>query len=64
LFVAPIRIARHSVVIALFVAFGPPICGKADNIDDYIVWQMRQLHIPGVSLEITRDGKIAQIYWW
>jgi hypothetical protein len=62
LFVAPIRIACHSVVIALFVAFGPPISGKADKIDDYIVGQMRQLHIRGVSLEITRDGKIAQIY--
>jgi D-alanyl-D-alanine carboxypeptidase len=57
LLVALIRIARHSVVIALFVAFGPLISGQADKIDDYIVWQMRQLHIPGVSLAIVRDGR-------
>jgi hypothetical protein len=57
LLVAPIRIARRSVVITLFVAFGLPISGKADKIDDYIVGQMQQLHIPGVSLAIVRDGR-------
>jgi D-alanyl-D-alanine carboxypeptidase len=57
LLVAPIRIARHAVFIALFVAFGLPVPGKTDQIDDYIMAQMRRLHIPGVSLAIVRDGR-------
>ena len=55
--VAPIRIARQPVLIALFVAFGLPVSGKTDQIDDYIMAQMGQLHIPGVSLAIVRDGR-------
>jgi CubicO group peptidase (beta-lactamase class C family) len=57
LLVVPIRIARHPVLIALFVAFGLPVSGKTDQIDDYIMAQVRQLHIPGVSLAIVRDGR-------
>jgi D-alanyl-D-alanine carboxypeptidase len=57
LLVAPIRIARHPVLIALFVALGSPVSGKTDQIDDYIIAQMRQLHISGVSLAIVRDGR-------
>jgi len=57
LLVSPIRIARHPVLIALFVAFGLPVSGKTDQIDDYIMAQVRQLHIPGVSLAIVRDGR-------
>jgi D-alanyl-D-alanine carboxypeptidase len=49
--------AHHPVLIALFVAFGLPVSGKTDQIDDYIMAQMRQLHIPGVSLAIVRDGR-------
>ncbi len=55
--IAPIRIARHLVVIALFAAFGLPVPGKTDQIDDYIMAQMRRLHIPGVALAIVRDGR-------
>ena len=55
--VAPIKIGRRPIVIALFVAFGPPIFGKADQIDDYIVAQIGRLHIPGASLAIVREGR-------
>jgi hypothetical protein len=41
---------RRPIVIALFVAFGPLVSGKADQIDDYIAAQ----HIPGVSPAIPR----------
>jgi CubicO group peptidase (beta-lactamase class C family) len=47
-------------VIALFVAFGPPVSGKADQIDDYVAAQMQRLHIPGVSLAIIRDGRTVK----
>jgi hypothetical protein len=56
LLVAPIKIARHPIVIALFVAFGAPISGKANKIDDYVVAQMQRLHkTPSNPREIFRD---------
>jgi CubicO group peptidase (beta-lactamase class C family) len=57
LLVAPIQIGRRPIVIALFVAFGAPISGNADQVDAYIVAQMRRSHIPGASLAIVRDGR-------
>ena len=33
---------------------------KADNVDDYVSAQMRQLHIPGLSLAIVRDGRVTK----
>jgi hypothetical protein len=45
--IAPIRVARHPVLIALFVAFGAPVSGKTDQINDYIIAQMRQLQSNG-----------------
>jgi hypothetical protein len=62
LLIAPIRIACHAVVVALLVAFGPPVSGKADQIDDYVAAQMQRLHIPGVSLAIVRDGHTVKAH--
>ncbi|MGC2353411.1 MAG: serine hydrolase domain-containing protein [Candidatus Udaeobacter sp.] len=56
----PINIGRRAVIVALLIAFGTPISGKADEIDDYIAAQMRRLHIPGVSLAMVRDGHIVK----
>lgn len=50
----------RAVVIALLIGFGAPIFAEADEIDDYISAQMRQLHIPGVSLAVVRDGRITK----
>ena len=47
-------------VVALWIAVYAPICAKADNVDDYVSAQMRQLHIPGLSLAIVRDGRVAK----
>jgi hypothetical protein len=69
---------RHpAVAIALLVTFGAPVPRKVDKIDDYITAQIKRLHVPGASLAVslggnsywflvnmTKDGKIAQIYWW
>jgi Beta-lactamase len=57
---APIKIGRPAVAIALFVGFGAPISGKADAIDHYLTSQMQRLHIPGASLAIVRDGHIIK----
>ncbi len=56
----PINIGRRGVIVALLIAFGTPISGKADEIDNYIAAQMRRLHIPGISLAIVRDGHIVK----
>ena len=52
---------RHpAVAIALLVTFGAPVPGKADKIDDYIIAQIKRLHVPGASLAIVRDGHITK----
>jgi D-alanyl-D-alanine carboxypeptidase len=33
---------------------------KADEVDDYAQAQMRQLHIPGLSVAVVREGRIAK----
>jgi CubicO group peptidase (beta-lactamase class C family) len=57
---SPINIGRCVIVAAFLVSFIAPISAKADTIDDYIATQMRQLHIPGTSLAIVRDGRIVK----
>jgi CubicO group peptidase (beta-lactamase class C family) len=47
-------------VVALLVGFCASISAKADNVDDYISSRMRQLHIPGLSLAIVRDGRVTK----
>jgi len=33
---------------------------RADNVDDYIEKQLRELHIPGASLAVVRDGQVVR----
>src|SRR2546430_8150388 len=54
------KFSRRAVVAALLIGFGPPISAEADKIDDYVSAQMRQLHIPGLSLAIVHEGRIAK----
>jgi len=52
---------RHpAVAIALLVIFGAPVPSKADKIDDYIIAQIKRLHVPGASIAIVRDGHITK----
>jgi D-alanyl-D-alanine carboxypeptidase len=53
-------VGSRAVVVALLIGSCAAICTKADNIDDYISARMRQLHIPGLSLAIVRDGRITK----
>jgi CubicO group peptidase (beta-lactamase class C family) len=57
---APIKIGRPAIVIALLVELASPISTNADKIDDYVRTQMQRLHIPGVSLAIVRDGRVIK----
>lgn len=36
----------------------------ADPTDDFIAAQMRSQNIPGISLAITKDGKIVKVQGW
>lgn len=53
-------VAFRAGVVALLVGFFTAISSKADQVDDYISARMRQLHIPGLSLAIVRDGRITK----
>lgn len=53
-------IGSRAVAVALLVGSCTPISAEADKIDDYVSAQMRQLHIPGLSLAIVRDGRITK----
>jgi len=53
-------VGSRAVVVALLVGFCAPISTKGDKIDDYVSARMRQLHIPGLSLAIVRDGRITK----
>src|SRR5215470_20019737 len=52
----------RAVVVALLIGSGAPISAKSDKINDYVSAQMRQLHIPGLSLAIVRDGRITKAH--
>jgi CubicO group peptidase (beta-lactamase class C family) len=51
---------RRTVVILLLSWLS--VSARADDVDAYIEAQMRQLHIPGVSLAVVRDGRIAKLH--
>lgn len=53
-------VVLRTAVATLLVGSCAPIAAKADKIDDYLATQMRQLHIPGLSLAIVRDGRITK----
>jgi CubicO group peptidase (beta-lactamase class C family) len=50
---------RKTVVILLLSWLS--MSARADDVDTYIAAQMRQLHIPGVSLAVVRDGRIIKL---
>ena len=47
-------------VFTIALVFGAATLVKADEIDRYIETQMRNLHIPGVSLAVVRGGRIVK----
>jgi len=47
-----------AITIALIFCVSP--AAKGDVIDNYIETQMRNLHIPGISLAVVRDGRIVK----
>ena len=48
------------IVVLITLIFCVSATAKGDVIDSYIETQMRNLHIPGVSLAVVRDGRIVK----
>ncbi len=48
------------IAITIAVIFCVSPAAKGDVIDNYIETQMRNLHIPGISLAVVRDGRIVK----
>ena len=57
---APIKVGRRVLLIALLAELAASISVKGDEIDHYISAQMRKLHIPAVSLAIVRDARVTK----
>src|SRR5215831_18340518 len=53
-------IHKLAVSVAVAVACGFVTASHADQVDDYLREQMSALHIPGLSVAVTRDGKIIK----
>ena len=51
------KIRMMAAALLLFCAQGS---ARADAVDDYVVAQMRQLHIPGLSVAVVRAGRIVK----
>jgi len=49
---------RAIAVVAALILCVVPAC--ADEVDDYVERQLRQLHIPGLSLAVVRNGKVIK----
>jgi CubicO group peptidase (beta-lactamase class C family) len=55
------KVPFYVLILALAsLSFHVPASAHADAVDDYLAEQMRQRHIPGLSLAIVRDGKVVK----
>ena len=48
---------KRSIV---FLALACAPMARADAIDDYLRAQMRQLHVPGMTVAVVRDGRVVK----
>lgn len=54
------RCSYRIVAFALILVFCAVVPASGDEVDSYIEVQMRNLHIPGLSLAVVRDGRIVK----
>ncbi|MCA1600284.1 MAG: beta-lactamase family protein [Acidobacteria bacterium] len=54
--------SRHfrAIAVAAAMILCVIISSRADEVDDYVERQLRQLHIPGLSLAVVRNGRIIK----
>jgi len=54
------RYKRRLIVFALMLVSCAAAPARGDEVDGYVETQMRNLHIPGVSLAVVRGGRIVK----
>lgn len=52
----PVKVACAALWLLCFHA-----AAAADDVDDFVTAQMRERHIPGLSLAVVRDGKVVKM---
>jgi D-alanyl-D-alanine carboxypeptidase len=57
-------LGARSIFVAIILVLCFSVTSRADDVDAYIRTEMAELHIPGLSLAVVRDGNIvkAQTY--
>ena len=55
-----VKHSRRLIVFAVGLIFCVSAAAKGDDVDRYIETEMRNLHIPGISLAVVRDGRIVK----
>lgn len=50
----------HAIMVVLCLFWGM-LSARADEVDTYIQAQMRELHLPGLSLAVVREGRIVKL---
>jgi CubicO group peptidase (beta-lactamase class C family) len=51
---------RHAVTIVLGLLLSFATVAQADPVDDYVARQMKEFHLPGLSLAVVKDGKVVK----
>jgi D-alanyl-D-alanine carboxypeptidase len=54
------RYSLRIIAFALMLVICGAVPASGDEIDSYLEMQMRDLHIPGISLAVVRDGKVVK----
>jgi CubicO group peptidase (beta-lactamase class C family) len=48
----------------LALLLGSSLCARSDAVDEYVRATMRDLHVPGLSLAIVRDGRLVEARYY
>ena len=51
---------RPLAAIFLLIPLLPAAPSRADEVDDYVVAQLKKAHIPGLSVAVVRDGRVVK----
>jgi D-alanyl-D-alanine carboxypeptidase len=52
---------KYLAIVSVLCLFCGILSARADQVDTYIQAQMRELHLPGLSLAVVREGRIVKL---
>src|SRR5688572_20571773 len=50
----------RTIAVAAALILCVVVLARGDEVDDYVERQLRQLHIPGLSLAVIRNGRVIK----